>query len=115
MVERKVRWNRTLDSGDQIRQRYTYYFAIVNEPREIMRIRDRLFLDVPHASDVEELGDFGVASSNGLHCQIFSFQTDFSDLPDFSKIYQGDVRQDRGLYERKLGDWEPYFERLIED
>ena len=113
MIERKIRWNRVTDPGEQVRMRHTYFFAILNDPREIMRIRQRITERVPHVDDFEELGDFGVSGSNGLHCQIFSFTTDTEELPPSREIYQGDFRRDRNLYSRKKGDWGPYFESLV--
>ncbi len=115
MVDRKIRWNRFTDTGEQERMRYTYYFAVLNEPREIIRIRERIVNNILHVDEVMELDYFKIKGSNGLGCEIFSFSTDSPNLPDFSRIYQGDVRQDRDLYERKMGNWDAYFEKLLED
>ena len=112
MVDRKVRWNRITDPGEQVRMRHLYLFAILNEPREIMRIKQRILEQILHFDDFLELGDFGVPNSNGLHCEIFSFTSDIEDVPKSLGIYAGDFKQDRDLYPRKTGNWDPYVERL---
>jgi len=84
----------------------------LNEPREIMRIKQRLLEQVVHFDDFLILGDFGISGSNGLHCEIFSFSTDVTRIPSPSAIYQGNFRRDRNLYPREKGDFESYVENL---
>ena len=58
MVERKVRWNRFTDTGEQIRSRHKYIVAILNEPREIRRIRQKFIEQMAPIDEFCDLGDF---------------------------------------------------------
>jgi len=108
MVTRQVRWNRFTDKGEQVRMNQTYFFAILNEPKEIGRIEQRILEQFSHFDDFLLREDFGIPHSNGLHCKIFSFSTDVVQIPSQEAIYKGTFVKDRDLYERKNGDWEAY-------
>ena len=114
MVERKVRWNRFTDTGEQIRLRHKYIVAILNEPREIRRIRQKFIEQMAPVDEFYDLGDFPIQSSGGLHCLVFSFLSDCGKIQYPEKIYgnQNQFRRDRDLYERNKYDLINYIDRL---
>jgi len=115
MVERRVRWGRTIDTGDQIRMRFRYTVAIVNVPRQITRIKDRFLEQMAPSDEVHEVCDYTIPGSGGIHCMIFSFSSTRFHIEDSDKIYKRpeEFRHDRDLFERDEVDMIPYIERLI--
>ena len=114
MGERKLRWNRFTDTGEQIRLRHKYVVAILNEPREIQRIRQRFLEQMIPVDDINDILDASIPGSKGLHCRIFSFSSDQDRIRNFNKIYANlrQFRKDRDLYERSEKDLLDYVSRL---
>ena len=112
MVKRLVRWNVVMDFGEQIRHRYTYTVAIINQPQQIEIIR-RKFLD--HLAPVVDFNEICEIDyrSKGLHGVVFSFSSDFT-IRDREEIYAepGDFRPDRYLADRGEVAVSHYLERL---
>jgi hypothetical protein len=115
MVERLVRWNFKTDSGEQERARHRYTFAIVNAPREISRIKEKIFDELAMIDGFREICDYPIPNSNGLHCEVFSFSTEVGRIRNPGRIYANlnQFRKDRDLYERDEGEMIPYIERLV--
>lgn len=108
MVERKIRWNRFTDMGEQIRLRHRYVVAVLNEPREILRIQQKFLDQMLPVDNVSELLDHSIPRSNGLHCKIFSFSSDQEVIRELRIIY-ANLRQFKR--DRNLGEY--CEERLI--
>lgn len=102
MVNRKVRWNRATDTGEQTVLRHRYTVAVLNEPREIQRIKQRFFEQLAPVDDVNDICDCLISKSNGLHCKVFSFSSDAGEIKYPDKIYRNrkQIRRDRDLFER---------------
>jgi len=115
MVDRKVRWNRFTDTEDQVPLRYTYVVAILNEPREIERIKERFIGQMAPADEFYELCDVPIQNSGGLHCLVFSFLSGCGSILYPEKIYgnRDQFKKDRDLSGRDTASSISYVERLV--
>ena len=114
MVERKIRWNMETDTGDQTRSRHRYIVAILNEPREIQRIKQR-FIEQMRPYEFRDISDYLIPNSNGLHCVAFSFSSEKGEIEYPNKIYKNraQFRRDRDLSDRDEQSLFPYIEKLV--
>lgn len=112
-VKRLVRWNMDTDFGEQVRPRNRYTVVIINQPKEIERIRARFLTHLAPTEDLREICDHSIPKTD-LHRAAFSFSSD-SVIRDPDEIYRGpaDIRYDRNLSERDEGDLIPYLDRLV--
>ncbi len=115
MVNRCVRWNMFTNKGEQIRSRHRYTFAVINQPREIDGITEKLIQQMAVVDEFEVIYDGSVLGSNGLHCRVFAFSSDMGMIQRPSEIYDNpkQFRRDRDLYERHGKHILPYVERLV--
>jgi hypothetical protein len=115
MVERKVRWNRETDTGEQVRLPHRYVVAIVNEPREIARIRQKFLEQMLPVDDFREITEVPISDSNGVHAYIFSFSSGRFEIENRELIYKNlkQFRRDRNLADRSETALLPYIERLV--
>ena len=115
MVDRQVLWNREIDEGEQVRMRYRYTVAIVNEPREIKKIRRRFLEQLARAEDVTNIHNSTIPNTNGLHLDIFSFSSEQPLINYPSKIYDVHERfkRDQNLTEKDEKELGPYIDRLV--
>src|SRR4030042_6904513 len=101
MIERQVRYNLKTTLGEQISTRHRWTFLIINEPREIERIRERIYLQLEPIADLRNLDNSLIESSGGLHYDFFSFSTYKSRIERPDKIYNSKkFKKDRDLSER---------------
>lgn len=113
-MKRKVRYNIKTDTGEQVSQRNRWTVAILNEPREIDRIEQRLYGELGPISEVNIGYDYAVPST-GLRCKIFSFSTE-RRLEDSDKIFRSkEFKRDRDLRERAEDEYEVYVRNLTSD
>ena len=114
MTERKVRWNMETDTGEQTRGRYRYTVVILNEPREIDRIKQR-FIEQMNPFEVRDISDYLIPKSNGLHCVIFSFSSEKGKIEYSDKIYKNPAqfRRDRNLTDTDEGRLLSHIEKLV--
>lgn len=116
MIERQVRYNFKTDTGDQVPTgaRYRWTFFVVNEPREVKRIKERVYSQLGPIMNLNDLDSGLVKGSGGLHYDFFSFSTDKADIEDKTKIYSSKrFRKDRDLWERSLEGLETYFQSVL--
>ena len=115
MIRRQIRWNMTTDSGEQIRNRHRYIFAVINEPREIGRIRERILEQLSPADEFNAICDYVIPGTDGLHCGIFSFSSDRGKIEHPERIYKKPLffRKDRDLVEETESELFHYLERLV--
>jgi hypothetical protein len=111
---RKVRYSVRTDTSEQVEGdlRHTWTVAIVNEPREVRRIRDRLYAQLSPCADEFQRYDSIVPGSRGLHCNIFTFNSASAKFIDTTKIYNADIRRDRTLSELPDSGLDNYVARL---
>ena len=103
MVERQVRYNFKTDTGEKVYARHRWVFLIINEPREIKRIRERIYKQLQMITDLRDLDSGLIKSSGGLYYDFFAFSTDKSCMENPDKIYKSKkFKQDRNLYERDI-------------
>lgn len=114
VVKRQIKYNIRTETGEQTRCRHRWTFLIINESREIERIRGRIYKHLKPVEDMREIDDFGIKGTNGLHCNLFSFSTDKSDVVNPEKIYDSDnFRRDRDLREDDVGKLDKYLSRIL--
>ncbi len=114
MTKREIRYNLFTDTGEQVRLRYRWTFIIVNEPREIDRIKERIYREMAPVSDLNEIGEDLIPGTSGLHYRIFSFSSEKGEIGNKEKIYKSDkFKQDRDLRETNLENLEAYLKREI--
>lgn len=114
MVIRQVRWNMFTDSGEQIELRHRYTIAILNEPREIERIKQRFFSELSPLADFTENYDSLIPRTKGLHLKIFSFSSRCGEISNPRVIYYSkNFKKDRDLSDRNECKLEKYAQNLI--
>jgi len=76
-MERQVRYNRYAigEHEEQNMAPNKWVFMIINEPREIGRIRNRVYDEFQPIVDMRELDSRGINNSRGLQYQIFCFSS----------------------------------------
>ena len=114
MAKRKIRWNMEIDTGEQVRGRYKYTVAILNEPREIKRIKQR-FIEQMNPLEIRNISDYLIPKSRGLHCMIFSLSSEKGEIKYPNKIYKNpsQFKRDRGLFDRDEKNLLSYIEKLV--
>lgn len=113
---RLIRYNFKTDTGEQTRCRYRWTFFILNEPREINRIRERIFQTLKPVDELNDIDDVAIPNSRGLHYHIFSFSTDKAQINGLENIYSSeDFKKDRDLWERDSGKYGKYLERILKE
>lgn len=101
MVKRIIRYNKFTNTDIEEPFRYEYIFMIVNEPREIKRIRERIYEQLEPILELKNLFYGGISKTNGLYYDFFSFLSSKGDIYQPNKIYDVDNQQfkkDRNLY-----------------
>ena len=111
-AKRQVRYNRRSDPVDEpMPHRWT--FMIVNEPREVIRIRNRIYEELQPIDDLVELDAKGIRGSRGLQYQIFCFLSSVSEFEP-KRVYGGSMKKDRDLVERSDEELVPYVSAVLE-
>jgi len=111
MVKREVRFSRVTDTGEQIRLRHRYTIAIINDSRDVKRIREK-FLEYLHpTADVIDICDWIIPHSRGIRCSVFSFSSDVGFIDEPERIYNGDFKWDRDLVDGSEEFLFPYLRR----
>lgn len=106
MTNRKIRWYKRSEDSPE---RHHYNFLIINQPREITGIKQKLYDQLQPIIEEREI-EQGVVE--GLHFKLFTLETITSQI-DFSRIYQGDVKWDRRLQPRKSGSgWNDFIDLI---
>jgi hypothetical protein len=101
MIDRQVRYNISTATGEQEAARHRWTFMIINEPREIGRIREKIYHELYPLVDFKELYHEPLEHSGGLHCDFFSFSSPKGIIERPDKIYKSkNFRPDRDLGER---------------
>ncbi|MAH49513.1 hypothetical protein CMI37_27060 [Candidatus Pacearchaeota archaeon] len=102
MAERKLLWYRL---SSAVPERHRYNFLIINDPREIGIIKQKLYEQLKPVIEEKTIEE-GVVE--GLHFKLLDLETTASKV-DFSKVYKGKVRQDRRLRPRGTsGGWNDF-------
>lgn len=115
MVKRLVRYCMQTDTGEQVSMRHKWTFAVVNQPREIERIGQRVLAELSPASDLIIHYEAPIPKSKGLSCKVFSLSSDVGEIIDTSNIYASkNFRRDRALETTRdeLG-WGKYVDNLV--
>jgi len=101
MIERQLLWYMT---SKNFPERHSWNFLIVNEPREIGLIKQKLYENLGYIVE-EKIIDKGRVKNSDLFYEIFCLEATKREV-DFSRIYQGELRKDRVLQPRKSsGGW----------
>jgi len=102
------------DVGEQVPQRHRWTVALVNAPRQISLIRERLLSELSPVSDIEEHFEMAIPKSRGLHFEAFSFSSDRGKIERPERVYNSRrLHYDRNLsVVRDEASWEEYLLRL---
>lgn len=100
MIERLVRYSILTSTVEQEFERHEWYFLIINEPKEIRNIRERIFKQLePINLDKELKGT--IKNSRGLHYDYFRLTSQKGKFENPDKVYYSKkFKQDRALYKR---------------
>jgi len=106
--KRRVYWNRRAEHAPE--ERHTWYFLIINEPKMIGRIRQRIFEQL---QPVDELTTYRNDTIKGKDLRIlcFSLESLHSQI-DFHQVYNGRWIRDNSLHVRPGLDG--YIDLLLE-
>ncbi len=114
VVRREVRYNKHTDTAEQVVWRYKYMVAVVNQPREISRIRQRFIDQMVPVGDLRDIYDLQIPGTKGIHCAIFSFSSNKGIIENPEKIYDSDnFIKDRSLVERDDHDFDRWARTLV--
>ena len=111
---RLVRYYVKTDRADQVEgdMGHRWTVAIVNQPREIERIKERMFSSLALCKDVFERYKAPVPGSGGLTCEIFEFDSARNWFSDPSKVYAADMKKDRALSDLPDSGLDGYVARI---
>lgn len=114
MNERTLKYYCALEQ--QIPQQYRWNFLIINAPREILQIKDKLFSQLRPLEEARSLDSGLFIGSGGLYYELISLPSQVPEsLIDFSKVYRGKVSKDRRLQPRATANgWNDLLNALSE-
>jgi len=102
-IDRQVRYNLFTNTGDQESLRYKWTFFIINEPREIKRIEQRILETLAVCDEKEVLAESNISNSRGIWYKAFNLKSEKGFLcpKDKEKIYANlkKFKKDRNLRE----------------
>lgn len=114
MVSRQLRYNLQTDTGEQVYLKHRWTVALVNDNREINRIKERIFFQLNPVDDLNINYESSIPNSNGLHCYIFSFSSNKGKFVEPSKIYDSkNFKKDRELRDVEESNLEKYVQRVL--
>jgi len=95
--KRIIIWNTRAEHPPE--EKHTWYLLIINEPKMIARIRQRLYEQL---GPVEEIREYRDESLPGHDVRVLCFSLDSPKHElDRRMIYQGNWFKDRELYDRR--------------
>jgi hypothetical protein len=112
-VERQIRYNIHTFTGEQEFERHRWIFFIINEPKELKGIREKIFKQLEPIS-FKNLGREIIPSSGGLYYDCFAFTTQMGKIEKPNKIYASKkFKLDRDLFERSDVGLDAYLTSII--
>lgn len=109
MAERQILWYKYSSAEPE---RHNWNFLIVNEKREIAIAKQNLYEQLEPVVE-ERLIDKGKVFCSDLFYELFCIETPINKL-DFSKVYQGKVREDRRLQPRRsINGWNNLISKIF--
>ena len=110
-VERKLLWWKYVEN--EIPQLFGLNFLIINEPREIKIINDRICYALEIVEERKKIDEGILWNSGGLHYSLFTLCSPTSKI-DFNVVYGGLVKKDRVLQKRETKEgWNYFIEKII--
>lgn len=98
-IDRQIRWNRTTGSNyDQGDLMTKMYFLLINQPREISKIQDKIYNFYQSVVDAQDLFEDAIPNSEGLHYLCLSFETPNGIWRPNDKIYSGKKADNFKIY-----------------
>jgi len=108
-VERQIRWDRYSEDSPE---RHNYIFLIINRPRQIDSILQKLREQLTMVVEETEIGLGLIRGSGGLHYDLREISSTKLE-PDFSRVYGGEISKDRRLQPRKTSDgWNDFINKV---
>jgi hypothetical protein len=96
-IPRQIRYNKKTDTGEQVRQRHEWYFFILNAPREIERLEEKIITQFAPSSNYSKLESGVIVPKGSLHGKLITFQSDWGLIRNKWGIYEGRFGEDRRL------------------
>src|SRR3989344_6974306 len=92
---RRIHYNRLPQNPPE--NIFSWYFLIVNEPREIKRIKDRIYETLKPSRNPITFDSRCIQGTNGLQFELFYLESPVPEI-EKDKIYGGKWYRDRRLY-----------------
>ncbi len=93
-IRREIWWN-TIPLPDE--ERSQYFFVVLNDSRETLKIRTRI---VESFAPVEDFQEFSGKVDTQPYSLMFFYSRRFFDLNKKTRIYKGKWKKNERLYER---------------
>ena len=110
-ITRKLLWWKYVE--DEIHQLFGWNFLLINEPREIGSINNKLCYALEVIEERRQIDSGILKNSRGLHYDLFTLYSPTIKI-DFNKIYSGCVKKDRRLQKRETRDgWNCFIDNIV--
>ncbi|MFA4953547.1 MAG: hypothetical protein WC584_04960 [Candidatus Pacearchaeota archaeon] len=96
--ERRLHYNMAAETPPE--NIFLWYFLIINESREIERIKQRMFEELKPVHEEIPFDNGNIGNSHGLRYSLFCLKSSRNEM-DFSQVYSGRLIKDRRLYWRE--------------
>ena len=100
MIQRKILWNRYSENNPET---HHYNFLIINKPGQIRSILQKLREQLATVVEEQPIDSGLIEKSRGLHYDLRTMSSTVLE-PDFSQVYQGEIRRSRRLQPRQTSD-----------
>jgi len=89
-IQRQIRYNVRTETGEQVALRNNWIFLVINHPREIQRISQRILENMPPCDEMEELYQSKIPGERGMHYSLISLLNEKGNLVWYErqKIYK---------------------------
>jgi len=99
---RQIRYNVETNTDEQAVLRHNWTFFILNEPREIKRLEQRILKTLAPVDEFQELAREQIPNSNGLNYQAFQIKSNkgwltFDEKRQIYKVDKTQFKHDRQL------------------
>jgi hypothetical protein len=112
-LERQILYNFKTSKVEQDRLPHRWTFVIVNTPYNIEEIKQKIYENLQPVDDLNEIGDYPLKGTNGLHCVCFSISSSKSEIEREAVYNSLNFREDRRVKEMKESDFSDFVERTF--
>jgi len=110
-IERKLLWWKYIES--EIPQLFGWNFLIINHPREIKMINNRICYALEIIKEERKIDEGLIRNSEGLHYSLFTLYSPTIKI-NFNEVYGGLTKKDRRLQKRETIDgWNYFIDKIV--